>query len=574
MSQKSSSRRSIDPVDMTSAPPGYRDAVDVCTIWAKEKYAAKYKHVSVDSTKDLKVIIEGNINYREADKEEGSSDRQQTEGTQLSGDLSVKVGSSAVGSLSASGGGQRSQSDTRKETSGTAESSGEQATLTVAPHSAVIVEIITREKFITMPYSITVSIKGKISFLLEKEDGTTKVKSVDVVKLYQEFGNGRGEVVKDRLKRKRVLITLEGSSKDTTNTSEEFSIRKEQGSAKEPTGTSQDKWTHQEADKPMQVDPEPLPEGAESMISSVEGKMRVLHIGDPEEEGAQSMISSLTEHGRHPYRYRIASVNFMRDTEAMNAASRKELLSELLNRVSASIVFVQRCPWDAPRKHLQLQEKFRYTGVCDEAGILWDSEVFHVKRLDSYELIGDKYPSLIPHRRQACICEVTLKELHTAGGNIALEKSPNVSEFIAISWRGPYNCPGEEKQQIFRDLLSLSKSLTEDGSQKACIIGGGFNLSIDKAQENIDNSFSGLTIASSGSDPNDYFIFTSDMINVLQAKQFSLDYDATQEKDIASSEVSDIPPGKVIHQKSVLAVLDLGSPHPFSSSTRGRLGTM
>ncbi|XP_078689664.1 uncharacterized protein LOC144920982 [Branchiostoma floridae x Branchiostoma belcheri] len=292
------------------------------------------------------------------------------------------------------------------------------------------------------------------------------------------------------------------------------------------------------------------------------------------------MQTSITEHGRHPYRYGIASVNFKGDTKgAGNANLRKLLLSQLQGQTHVSIVFVQECPWADATTQLQLGKKFCYKGVVNEAGILWDSELFEVERLDSYRLIGDKYPNLMQHRGRVCICKFTLKpapEQHTASSNIALERTANVSDFIAISWHGPHKCIDAEKQLIFRDLLNFVQTLAEGrNGQTACIIGGDFNFSIDKAHGNMD-SFPGLTVAASyGSETIDYFIFTSDLINVLHAQQLSLNYDTgsvytTQDRDRARAEACKTASNKIIDHRPIFAVLDLGSPSPFSSPRKSK----
>ncbi|CAH1270482.1 Hypp4346 [Branchiostoma lanceolatum] len=294
------------------------------------------------------------------------------------------------------------------------------------------------------------------------------------------------------------------------------------------------------------------------------------------------MQMSVTEHGRHPYRYGIASVNFKGDTKgAGNANLRKLLLSQLQGQTHVSIVFVQECPWADATKQLQLENKFCYTGVTNEAGILWNSDLFEVERLDSYKLIGDKYPNLIQHRGRTCICKFMLKpehEQHTASSNVALERTANVPNFIAISWHGPHKCIDAEKQLIFRDLLSFVQTLTDGrNGQTACIIGGDFNFSIDKAHKNIDN-FPGLTVAASyGSETIDYFIFTSDMIDVLHAQQLSLNYDTgsvytTQDRDRARAEACKTAANKIIDHSPIFAVLDLGSPSPFSSPRKSNAG--
>ncbi|XP_066278481.1 ankyrin repeat domain-containing protein 17-like [Branchiostoma lanceolatum] len=290
-----------------------------------------------------------------------------------------------------------------------------------------------------------------------------------------------------------------------------------------------------------------------------------------------------TAHGRHPYRYGIASVNFKGDTRGTgNATLRKLLLGQLQEETRMSIIFVQECPWADPVKQLELEETFRYTGLLNEAGIIWNSDLFELKRLDSYKLIEDKYPNLIQHRGRVCISEMSIKVQptgHTASSNIAVEKKPNVSDFIAISWHGPHKSTDAEKRLIFRDLLAFFKTLTvienKDG-QKACVIGGDFNFRLDKAFDNIDDTYPGLTIpASYGSDTIDYFIFTSDLINILHAQQLSLDYDVgsvytAQDRDRARAETCKTASNIVIDHSPVFAVLDLGSPNPFSSPSKIR----
>ncbi|CAH1258707.1 ANKRD28 [Branchiostoma lanceolatum] len=290
-----------------------------------------------------------------------------------------------------------------------------------------------------------------------------------------------------------------------------------------------------------------------------------------------------TAHGRHPYRYGIASVNFKGDTRGTgNANLRKLLLGQLQEETRMSIIFVQECPWADPVKQLELEETFRYTGLLNEAGIIWNSDLFELKRLDSYKLIGDKHPNLIQHRGRVCISEMSIKVQptgHTASSNIAVEKKPNVSDFIAISWHGPHKSTDAEKRLIFRDLLAFFKTLTvkenKDG-QKACVVGGDFNFRLDKACDNIDDGYPGLTIpASYGSDTIDYFIFTSDLINILHAQQLSLDYDVgsvytTQDRDRARAEMCQTASNQVIDHSPVFAVLDLGSPNPFSSPSKIR----
>ncbi|XP_066294528.1 uncharacterized protein [Branchiostoma lanceolatum] len=169
---------------------------------------------------------------------------------------------------------------------------------------------------------------------------------------------------------------------------------------------------------------------------------------------------------------------------------------------------------------------------------------------------------------------------HTASSSIAVEKKPHVLDFIAISWHGPHKCTDAEKQLIFRDLLAFFKTLTvtknEDDPAKACIMGGDFNFGLDKACDNIDDSYTGLAIpASYGPKTIDYFIFTSDLINILHAQQLSLDYDAgsvytTQDRDRARTERCKTASNQVIDHSPVFAVLDLGSPNPFSSPSKIR----
>ncbi|CAH1255560.1 ANKRD28 [Branchiostoma lanceolatum] len=177
------------------------------------------------------------------------------------------------------------------------------------------------------------------------------------------------------------------------------------------------------------------------------------------------------------------------------------------------------------------------------------------------------------------IASVNFKGDTSASSDIAIEEKPNVSDFIAISWHGPHKCSDVEKQFIFRDLLAFFKTLTvtknKDDPQKACVMGGDFNFSIDKACDNID-SYPGLAIPTSyGSETTDYFIFTSDFINILHAQQLSSDYDAgsvytTQDRDRARAEMCTTASNQVIDHSPVFAVLDLGSPNPFSSPSNIR----
>ncbi|CAH1233208.1 REST [Branchiostoma lanceolatum] len=293
------------------------------------------------------------------------------------------------------------------------------------------------------------------------------------------------------------------------------------------------------------------------------------------------MQAANTDHGRHPYRYGIASVNFKGyEGGTGNRDLRKRLLSQLQEQIRVSIIFVQECPWADPVKQLQLEEPFCYTGVNNEAGIIWNSDVFELRRLDSYRLIGDKYPYLILHRGRVCVAEMSIKDQptgDTASSNIAIENEANVSDFIAISWHGPHKSTDAEKQLIFRDLLAFFKTLRvtkHKDDQRACIIGGDFNFSLDKACDNIDDGYPGLAIPTSyGSETIDYFIFTSDLINILHAQQLSLDYDVgsvytAQDRDRARTETCKTASNIVIDHSPVFAVLDLGSPNPFSSPSK------
>ncbi|CAH1246568.1 Hypp7744 [Branchiostoma lanceolatum] len=216
---------------------------------------------------------------------------------------------------------------------------------------------------------------------------------------------------------------------------------------------------------------------------------------DSEEVNEASMRNAITDHGRHPHRYGIASVNFKGDTRGTGNAT-----------------------------------------------------------------------------------------LPSSG--IAVEKEPNVFDFIAISWHGPHKCTDAEKQLIFRDLLAFFKTLTvtkNKDDQKACIMGGDFNFSINKACDNIDDSYPGLAIPTSyhrsGPETIDYFIFTSDLINILHAQQLSLDYDVgsvytTRDRDRARAEACKTAPNQVIDHSPIFAVLDLGSPNPFSSPSKIRTREM
>ncbi|KAI8521574.1 Mediator of RNA polymerase II transcription subunit 19 [Branchiostoma belcheri] len=298
---------------------------------------------------------------------------------------------------------------------------------------------------------------------------------------------------------------------------------------------------------------------------------------DYQELNEALMRNAITEHGRHPYRYGIASVNFKGDTRGTgNAALRKLLLGQLQGQTRVSILFVQECPWRDPVKQLQLSETFCYIGVTNEAGIIWNTELFELKRLDSYKLIGDKYPNLIQHRARVCISEMSIKHQPTeltASSDIAKEEAPNVSNFIAISWHGPHKCSEAVKERIFLELLVFLKTqtVTNDGQKaQALVIGGDFNLRLDKAWDNIDR-YPGLAIPTSyGLETIDYFIFTSDLINILHAQHLSLGDDVgsvytTQDKDRAKAEACKTPSDQVIDHRPVFAVLDLGSPNPFSS---------
>ncbi|XP_035674930.1 uncharacterized protein LOC118414790 [Branchiostoma floridae] len=299
---------------------------------------------------------------------------------------------------------------------------------------------------------------------------------------------------------------------------------------------------------------------------------------DTNEVNDALMRTAIMGHERHPYRYGIASVNFKGVTRGTgNATLRKLLYGQLQGQTRVSVLFAQECPWANPVSQLQLEDTFCYTGVVNEAGIIWDSELFELKRLDSYRLIGDKYPHLIQHRGRICISEMSIKDEqagHAASSNIAVEKEPNVKEFIAISWHGPHKCTDKEKQLIFRDLLAFFKALTSKGGQKAGVIGGDFNFSIDKACDNIDDNYPGLAIPTSyGCETIDYFIFTSDLINILHAQQLSLDYDVgsvytAQDRDRASTESCKTPSNQVIDHSPVFGVLDLGSLNPFSSPSK------
>ncbi|KAI8521575.1 hypothetical protein Bbelb_013290 [Branchiostoma belcheri] len=304
---------------------------------------------------------------------------------------------------------------------------------------------------------------------------------------------------------------------------------------------------------------------------------------DAEELNEALMRTAITEQGRHPYRYGIASVNFKGDTRGTgNAALRKLLLGQLQGQTRVSILFVQECPWRDPVKQLQLSETFCYIGVTNEAGIIWNTELFELKRLDSYKLIGDKYPNLIQHRARVCISEMSIKHQPTeltASSDIAKEEAPNVSNFIAISWHGPHKCSEEKKQLIFLDLLAFLKTqtVTNDGQKaQALVIGGDFNLRLDKAWDNIDR-YPGLAIPTSyGLETIDYFIFTSDLINILHAQHLSLGDDVgsvytTLDRDRAKAEACKIPSDQIIDHRPVFAVLDLGRPNPFSSPSKIRI---
>ncbi|XP_078599083.1 uncharacterized protein LOC144874604 isoform X2 [Branchiostoma floridae x Branchiostoma japonicum] len=315
----------------------------------------------------------------------------------------------------------------------------------------------------------------------------------------------------------------------------------------------------------------------EALAAASQGRQTKSSEDDVDSLNETLMIHSITDYGRHPYRYGIASVNFKGNVKGSrgsgNANLRKLLLSQLHGQTYNSIVFVQECPWNHPEGELKLEEKFCYTGVKNEAGVIWNSELFGVKRLDSYRLIGDKYPKLMQHRGRLCICEVTLVDQPvTTDNNVALEKTPNVSDFIAISWHGPHKCTDAEKQLVLRDLLEFVTVMyiKDKNGPKSCVIGGDFNFSIEKACEDLD-SYPGLTIAASyGLETIDYFIFTSDLINILHADQLFLEYDAAsiytaQDRDRARAEECKAAPNDVIDHKPVFAVLDLGSPNPFSS---------
>lgn len=285
------------------------------------------------------------------------------------------------------------------------------------------------------------------------------------------------------------------------------------------------------------------------------------------EDGLREIIKGLvntniTDEGRNPFVYEIASINFDGNHHSNCsgiAPARYELLKKIQRESQRDLIFFQECTVNNPLK--QLKAEFNDSYKCEisgkESGIIWNNDVFNVERMNTFNLITEKYATLQPHRGRGriCMCKVSLKDRDSN----TKKKEPNITQFMAVSWHGPNKT--SDKPNIFEELIKFCME-QETRLELPCLIGGDFNYSAQHADEKIENK-TGWCISYDEESKYDFFL-SSGGLNLKDITWECLKYDDPESLLPQSDETNEIPLEIILDHKPVLANLDLGEQLPFS----------
>ena len=197
---------------------------------------------------------------------------------------------------------------------------------------------------------------------------------------------------------------------------------------------------------------------------------------DVEDINKSCMESSITDYGKIPFAYGIATMNLsgVSKPEVSKATERrKKVLNLILLNTQRDIILFQECKWTNPLRHINTNYLDNYIIRGDgEAGIIWNSKVFDVEDISIKTLYSNTieyFPKLKLNRGRLFIGTAKYKkeeeEQRVEDYKDHFGEVPKllVHRFIIMSWHGPCKINKDEKKEkkVIGEKKDILKQLIE-----------------------------------------------------------------------------------------------------------------
>ena len=317
------------------------------------------------------------------------------------------------------------------------------------------------------------------------------------------------------------------------------------------------------------------------------GVLEGISDNEVEEITKKLMDNSITDHGEKPFAYGIATMNLSgvsKPEVTEPTKKRKQALNLILRKTQLDIILWQECKWVNPLNHINTNYLKVYTRSGDEAGIIWNSDIFDIHNISIETLFSskqiDSFPKLKENRARLCIGKVNYldeekdKRLEDYKVRFMPQDSEKdepkllVNSFIIMSWHGPSTgWKLEDKKELLGQLIYFSGKKFKDDP---ILIGGDFNLKISEAHNIVENKSKWCIADSEETDPSgrkehiDYFLVYKLHISNVSYESLTLKdpgriFSEIDEKQITDDGSVQVDPNKLLDHSPHLADLDLGS---------------
>jgi hypothetical protein len=192
-----------------------------------------------------------------------------------------------------------------------------------------------------------------------------------------------------------------------------------------------------------------------------------------EELNKSFMENSINDYGEKPFAYGIATMNLsgVSKPEVTEPTKiRKKTLNLILRETQRDIILWQECKWVNPLNHINTEFLDAYTRSDDEAGIIWNSNIFDIRNISKtlYQNEIESFQKLKENRARLCIGKVNYldeekdKRLEDYKARFMIQDSEKdepktiVNSFIIMSWHGPSTgWKLEDKKRAFTTIDRL-----------------------------------------------------------------------------------------------------------------------
>lgn len=177
--------------------------------------------------------------------------------------------------------------------------------------------------------------------------------------------------------------------------------------------------------------------------------------------------------------YFILTVN-MNGTEG-SVDDRRKLLSIIIRKVSASVIFCQELPGYFKEK-VARQCGYEFVANGNQAAVMWLMENFVGQPVKTTDTSIRKIKERLDKRP-----DIDTSEVLTRIAMVKLQsrkKDFRCAPFLAVSWHGPHIKSQINKEKVFAGLICFLREICKE-EKMSFIIGGDFNL--NTLELNLDN---------------------------------------------------------------------------------------